>query len=789
MYGKTQEAMLARLGVIRKALKRRCGEERVKYLIPRARDPLVASLDVLAEQIVNLANIEAESKSVDLIAVVRPACRSAVVVDTDLSLEIVGQLRTLKQANDSRAWTLEQDVSLMHQMRNNVNICDVRVQGKHGEDAAANRLKVIEKRLPGISANVRRTTNMHALQEAEDTYANFKLPEAIVQALAEIDRSTSKRSTSWSLREDTLLLKKWLSDSEDSSTINIPGHAGEHAARRRLEQLRTQNTTIKDGAPIRIRAVQHANARKHDAAAFPWLLSDSLKQPTSLSVTEWTPMQHRPLCLSGTPLPGAEISFTHASARIPAKWTLQLNEQRFVLAESPRDADTPPETDHWSTYALDDVQPTSTAADVSRNIASWLRWQGIQINDTPIRLVHVKNRDMTPNDLEEWEPDMTAAEFDIYSKYARLIVTTFAPSDGSRDGYDLWGNRNDAATAAYNARPNAPPHIEMVNNLLPVLTDELTSNANILNESENPRKQLKKFLKAICVKPHCICFQCGYMQYPASVKKIVVDGLKERTDCRAYRVFKFYIDELEAAELAQAVNPNIDAANKSEVFLFKPTETGAQVYSCGMCEKKCKVQTARGQPPIYSQLKASELDLFDGWTPHRRSNSRPAGGTRSAEIGIGEYNSIGIGDEMPDEIACLNTVERMELSVLKMVDASFKAYSGPGYMHSSGGALLQPADFRGLAALLVHRAGAHESRNDRRMRRAIECLRATNPLVNNLLTCYERELRADDSFPCEAGAGGMPSIPEGSAVVGFQNSNDDGGGGVVVSHRAARDST
>ena len=114
---------------------------------------------------------------------------------------------------------------------------------------------------------------------------------------------------------------------------------------------------------------------------------------------------------------------------------------------------------------------------------------------------------------------------------------------------------------------------------------------------------------------------------------------------------------------------------------------------------------------------------------------------------------------MPEEIACLNTVERMELSVLKMVDAAFKAYSGPGYMHSSGGALLQPADYRGLAALLVHRAGAHESRDDRRMRRAIECLRSTNPLVHSLLTCYERELRADDSFPHGAGAGGMPSIP------------------------------
>jgi hypothetical protein len=85
-----------------------------------------------------------ESTCIDQVAVVRPACRSAVVVDTDLSLEIVGQLRTLKQANDSRAWTLEQDVSLMHQMRNDVNICDVRVQGKPGEDAAANQLKVIE---------------------------------------------------------------------------------------------------------------------------------------------------------------------------------------------------------------------------------------------------------------------------------------------------------------------------------------------------------------------------------------------------------------------------------------------------------------------------------------------------------------------------------------------------------------------------------------------------------------------------------------------------------------------
>ena len=66
--------------------------------------------DVLAIAIGCWTSAAEQDAAIDQVAVVRPACRSAVVVDTDLSLEIVGQLRTLKQANDSRAWTLEQDV-------------------------------------------------------------------------------------------------------------------------------------------------------------------------------------------------------------------------------------------------------------------------------------------------------------------------------------------------------------------------------------------------------------------------------------------------------------------------------------------------------------------------------------------------------------------------------------------------------------------------------------------------------------------------------------------------------
>ena len=116
-------------------------------------------------------------------------------------------------------------------------------------------------------------------------------------------------------------------------------------------------------------------------------------------------------------LPGAEISFAHGSVRIPEKWTLQLNEQRFVLEDAPHGVDTLPDTDRWSMYALDDLQPTSTAADVAQNIASWLRWQGIDLRSAPIRLVYVKSRAV--DDFEEWFPTSTAAEFDVYSQSTR----------------------------------------------------------------------------------------------------------------------------------------------------------------------------------------------------------------------------------------------------------------------------------------------------------------------------------------------------------------------------------
>jgi hypothetical protein len=52
-------------------------------------------------------------------------------------------------------------------------------------------------------------------------------------------------------------------------------------------------------------------------------------------------------------------------------------------------------------------------------------------------------------------------------------------------------------------------------------------------------------------------------------------------------------------------------------------------------------------------------------------------------------------------LAALTIEDRLALATLKMADATFKAYSGPGYTHMHGGGLLVPNDYRGLASLLI----------------------------------------------------------------------------------------
>ena len=48
----------------------------------------------------------------------------------------------------------------------------------------------------------------------------------------------------------------------------------------------------------------------------------------------------------------------------------------------------------------------------------------------------------------------------------------------------------------------------------------------------------------------------------------------------------------------------------------------------------------------------------------------------------------------PPELAALTIADRLALSVLKMADATFKGYSGPGYTHMHGGGILLPGQSR-----------------------------------------------------------------------------------------------
>ena len=89
-----------------------------------------------------------------------------------------------------------------------------------------------------------------------------------------------------------------------------------------------------------------------------------------------------------------------------------------------------------------------------------------------------------------------------------------------------------------------------------------------------------------------------------------------------------------------------------------------------------------------------------------------------------------------------------------------------------GGAILSPADFHGLAALLLT-SDALDDRDEQRMKAAIETLRKMNPLVEKTLTCFEEEIRAQGTaeaqqFNFSAGAGAVPLVVE-TQITGLEN--------------------
>ena len=96
-----------------------------------------------------------------------------------------------------------------------------------------------------------------------------------------------------------------------------------------------------------------------------------------------------------------------------------------------------------------------------------------------------------------------------------------------------------------------------------------------------------------------------------------------------------------------------------------------------------------------------------------------------------------------------------------MRDALFQGYAGAGFTHSSGGGLLEPADFHGMAALLIKdRVKGSKRRQQRALQRLMDPVKG-NLLVQLTLTCLEREI-----------ASSQPTIPSCSTHPDSESDDD-----------------
>jgi hypothetical protein len=150
-------------------------------------------------------------------------------------------------------------------------------------------------------------------------------------------------------------------------------------------------------------------------------------------------------------------------------------------------------------------------------------------------------------------------------------------------GPPLRAARADASRAAYNPRPDAEEHNRMATDLDAHMTSagSFTPGSRLESIDDAQRRQLQRSLAKMNELPlpslllpvrathrpvhsrcaharapqrgpaqrydrltRCPADRCGMLNYPSSGDIIRVNGIRQRRDCRAYRVFSHYIDKL-----------------------------------------------------------------------------------------------------------------------------------------------------------------------------------------------------------------------------------------------------
>ena len=136
-------------------------------------------------------------------------------------------------------------------------------------------------------------------------------------------------------------------------------------------------------------------------------------------------------------------------------------------------------------------------------------------------------------------------------------------------------------------------HLAMVNNLIGdnSLKKPMQKGSNLEKISQPQWKNLRKHILALSYPMTRCCFQCGMLNHPRKGDIIItVEDIHNKYDCRAYRVFRYYINKLVRDRCDRLPEEATSAERRTErnkIFLCESADGGGcRVFaSCRACKR------------------------------------------------------------------------------------------------------------------------------------------------------------------------------------------------------------
>ena len=133
-------------------------------------------------------------------------------------------------------------------------------------------------------------------------------------------------------------------------------------------------------------------------------------------------------------------------------------------------------------------------------------------------------------------------------------------------------HRRQVKDPAHNPRARAPEHLQLVNNLISSNHSEHADETHLPVDTPTWNK-LATHMREIAVTPCRVCFQCGMVNHPQPGDTIRVSNVTSKYDCRAYRVFRYFIKRA-IRKMRGRMPENADRADADkEVFKAKPNRS------------------------------------------------------------------------------------------------------------------------------------------------------------------------------------------------------------------------